>query len=104
MLSYCNLEQLQLWEIISLKKEKNQINNRIRLLEREDKTGFRSTNRTGKNLPLNCTRMMTIDLSEYYSQRCVDGLDFKTNSGVTMEGLWPEGLTQQLSDPWLRHQ
>lgn len=38
--------------------------------------------------------MMIIDLSEYYSQRDVDGLDSKTNSSVTMEWVWPEGETQ----------
>lgn len=63
--------------------------------------GFRSTTRTSKIFPLNCSGTMIIDLSEYYFQRHVDGLDFKTNSGVTVEGLWPEVLTQELSDPWL---
>lgn len=45
---------------------------------------------------------MIIDLSEYFSQRYEDGLEFESKSGVTMEGLRP-GLIQQLSDPWLRH-
>lgn len=52
---------------------------------------------------LNCTRMMTAWFGRVLSsQRDADCSDFKTSSGVTVEGLEPEGLAAQPSDPWPR--